>query len=141
MIRLKCIYNFLCSMLVYTPFALCFVTLRGGFYAFSRNNLLTRCHSASPLFLLFLYFRKATQEIFSELDETKAKVHIFPGASWSPKQRRRGASVVTQHTTACCSIQVVDITLVKYQFINITSLRVVQQKHSGLYSNTEYYKP
>jgi hypothetical protein len=49
--------------------------------------------------------------------------------------------VVTQHTTACCSIQVVDITLVKYQFTNITSLRVVQQKHSGLYSSTEYYKP
>jgi hypothetical protein len=49
--------------------------------------------------------------------------------------------VVTQHTTACCSIQVVDITLVKYQFTNITSLRVLQQKHSGLYSNTEYYKP
>jgi hypothetical protein len=49
--------------------------------------------------------------------------------------------VVTQHTTACCSTQVVDITLVKYQFTNITSLRVVQQKHSGLYSSTEYYKP
>jgi hypothetical protein len=49
--------------------------------------------------------------------------------------------VVTQHTTACCSIQVVDITLVKYQFTNITPLRVVQQKHSGLYSSTEYYKP
>jgi hypothetical protein len=49
--------------------------------------------------------------------------------------------VVTQHTTSCCSIQVVDITLVKYQFTNITSLRVVQQKHSGLYSSTEYYKP
>jgi hypothetical protein len=29
MIRLKRIYNFWCSMLVYTPFALCFVTLRG----------------------------------------------------------------------------------------------------------------
>jgi hypothetical protein len=26
-----------------------------------------------PYFLLFLYFRKVTQEIFSELDETKAK--------------------------------------------------------------------
>jgi hypothetical protein len=26
-----------------------------------------------PSFLLFLYFRKVTQEIFSELDETKAK--------------------------------------------------------------------
>jgi hypothetical protein len=31
-----------------------------------------------PYFLLFLCFRKATQEIFSELDETKAKVPIFP---------------------------------------------------------------
>jgi hypothetical protein len=29
LIRLKHIYNFLCSMLIYTPFALCFVTLRG----------------------------------------------------------------------------------------------------------------
>jgi hypothetical protein len=26
-----------------------------------------------PCFLLFLYFRKVTQEIFSELDETKAE--------------------------------------------------------------------
>jgi hypothetical protein len=26
-----------------------------------------------PRFLLFLYFRKVTQEIFSELDETKAE--------------------------------------------------------------------
>jgi hypothetical protein len=26
-----------------------------------------------PYFLLFLYFRKVTQEIFSELDETKAE--------------------------------------------------------------------
>jgi hypothetical protein len=60
------------------------------FYAFSRTNLLMRCHSASSLFLLFLCFRKATHEIFSELDETKAKVPIFPGVSRSPKQRRRG---------------------------------------------------
>jgi hypothetical protein len=51
------------------------------------------------------------------------------------------ANVVTQHTTACCSMQVVDITLMKYQFINITSLRVVQQKHSDLYSSIKYYKP
>jgi hypothetical protein len=58
------------------------------------------------------------------------------------KQRRTEAGdVVTQHTIACCSIQVVDIILVKYQFTNIISLRVVQQKHSGLYSSTEYYKP
>jgi hypothetical protein len=43
------------------------------FYAFSRTNLLMRCHSASSCFLLFLCFRKVTQEIFSELDETKAR--------------------------------------------------------------------
>jgi hypothetical protein len=39
-----------------------------------------------PIFV----FRKATQEIFLELDETKAKIPIFPRASRSPKQRRRG---------------------------------------------------
>jgi hypothetical protein len=34
LIRLKCIYNFWCSMLVLTPFALSFVTLRGVFMHF-----------------------------------------------------------------------------------------------------------
>jgi hypothetical protein len=41
------------------------------FYAFSGTNLLTSCHSASSLFSAILCFRKVTQEIFSELDETK----------------------------------------------------------------------
>jgi hypothetical protein len=44
-----------------------------------------------PCFLLFLCFRKATQEIFSELDETKAIPVIFPEALRSPKMRWRGA--------------------------------------------------
>jgi hypothetical protein len=44
-----------------------------------------------PCFLLFLCFKKATQEIFSELDGTKAEPHIFPDKSQSPKMRRRGA--------------------------------------------------
>jgi hypothetical protein len=61
------------------------------FYAFSGTNLLTKCHSASSCFLLFLCFKKVTQEIFSELDETKAKVPIFPDTRQSPKQRRRRA--------------------------------------------------
>jgi hypothetical protein len=34
LIRLKRIYNFLCYMLVFTPFALCFVTLPGVFMRF-----------------------------------------------------------------------------------------------------------
>jgi hypothetical protein len=45
-----------------------------------------------PYFLLFLCFRKATQEIFSELDETKAEHPIFTEASRRPKMRRRGAT-------------------------------------------------
>jgi hypothetical protein len=69
-------------------------------YAFSRTNLLTRRHSASSLFLLFLCFRKATQEIFSELDETKARVPIFPDMRRSLKMRRRGTRGRPHHPMA-----------------------------------------
>jgi hypothetical protein len=44
-----------------------------------------------PYFLLFLCFRKVTQQIFLELDKTKAEVPIYPDTRRSPKQRRRGA--------------------------------------------------
>jgi hypothetical protein len=53
-----------------------------------------------PCFLLFLCFRKATQEIFSELDETKAKVPIFSDMRQSPKQRRRGSRGQPHHGVA-----------------------------------------
>jgi hypothetical protein len=53
-----------------------------------------------PCFLLFLCFRKATQEIFSELNETKAEVPIFSDTRRSPKQRRRGASRQPHHRVA-----------------------------------------
>jgi hypothetical protein len=76
-----CLYT-ICFVFYYTSW---------HFYAFSGTNLLTRCHSASSCFLLFLCFRKATQEIFSELDETKTKPAIFPEGSRNPKMRRRGA--------------------------------------------------
>ena len=48
------------------------------FYEFSGTNLLTRCHSVSSCFLLFLFSRKVVPEIFSELDTTKTEVPIFP---------------------------------------------------------------
>ena len=48
------------------------------FNAFSVTNLLTRCRSASSLFPVVFGFRKVIQEIFLELDETKAKPSIFP---------------------------------------------------------------
>jgi hypothetical protein len=57
-------------------FVFCYTLWR--FYAFFGTNLLTRCHSVSSCFLLFLCFRKATQEIFSELDETKPNLLFFP---------------------------------------------------------------
>jgi hypothetical protein len=53
-----------------------------------------------PSFLLFLCFRKATHEIFSELDETKAKVPIFPDTKQSPNQRRMGARGQPHHRAA-----------------------------------------
>jgi hypothetical protein len=73
----------------FAPIALCFVYTLWHFYAFSGTNLLTRCHSASSYFPLFLFFRKVTKEIFSELDEMKPEIPIFPDTRWSPKQRWR----------------------------------------------------
>jgi hypothetical protein len=53
-----------------------------------------------PCFLLFLCFRRATREIFSELDETKAESPIFPYTSQSPKMRRMGARGRPHHRAA-----------------------------------------
>jgi hypothetical protein len=79
-------------------FEFCYTLWR--FYTFSETNLLTRCHSASSLFSAVLCFRKVTQEIFSELDETKAKPPIFTEASRRPKMRWRGATSQAHHQGA-----------------------------------------
>ena len=52
---------------------------------FSGANLLTSCHSASCLFSDVFGSRKASKEIFSELDGTKAKVNILPRRTRSPE--------------------------------------------------------
>jgi hypothetical protein len=66
-----------------------------------KNNLLhqlaIRCHSASSLFFAFFCFRKVTQEIFLELDETKVEPPIFTEASRRPKMRWRGARGQAHH--------------------------------------------
>jgi hypothetical protein len=46
-------------MLIYTPFTLCFVTLRVIYMHFFGTNLLTRCHSASSLFSAVFVFQKS----------------------------------------------------------------------------------
>jgi hypothetical protein len=80
-------------------YTICFVFCYTSwcFYAFSRTNLLTRCYSASSLFSVILCFRKATQEIFSELDEIKAKIPVFSEAWRSPKMIRRGSRRWPRH--------------------------------------------
>ena len=52
------------------------------------------------LFSVVFGFRKVVLEIFSELDETKAKVPIFLTRSRSPKERRRGAVGRPHHVAA-----------------------------------------
>jgi hypothetical protein len=87
LIRRKRIYNFWCHA-YFTSIALCFIYTLWRFNAFFGTNLLTRCHSASSCFLLFLCFRKVTQEIFSKLNETKAKVPIYLKGRRSTEERR-----------------------------------------------------
>jgi hypothetical protein len=87
-------------MLVFTPIAFCFVYTSWRCYAFSGTNLLTRYHSVGSYFLLFLCFRKVTQEIFSELDETKAKVPIYLTRRRSPEERWRAARRQPHHRVA-----------------------------------------
>jgi hypothetical protein len=52
-----------------------------------------------PCFLLFLCFRKVTQEIFSKLDETKAKVPNYLTRR-SPKESRRQTRGQPHHMVA-----------------------------------------
>ena len=75
----------------FIPIVTCFVSTLCHFYTFSGTNLLTRCRSASSCFLLFLYSRKASLEIFSELDETSRTSLFFQKTSDGAKKQRRGA--------------------------------------------------
>jgi hypothetical protein len=77
-------------MLVYTLFALSFITLHGVFMYFPELTYKRDATVPVPCFLLFLCFRKATQEIFLELDETKAEPPIFPEHEWKSKAETEG---------------------------------------------------
>src|SRR4051812_15516194 len=85
--NISIIFDDSCLFCIY--FALLCFTLR-YFYIFSRTNLLTSCHSASCLFSSVFWFQKGRKSIFSELDGTKAKVIIFPGATRNHKAEPEG---------------------------------------------------
>jgi hypothetical protein len=77
-------------MLIFTPFALCFITLCGVFMWFPELTYWQDATVPVSCFLLFLCFRKATQEIFSELDETSSRSLIFFGRVSKTKQEPEG---------------------------------------------------
>jgi hypothetical protein len=89
-IRLQRIYNFWCSMLVFTLFAYRFITLRGTFMHFPELTYSQVATVPIPYFLLFLCFRSDTQEIFSELDETSSWSLIFPGSFQRSEEELEG---------------------------------------------------
>jgi hypothetical protein len=100
LIRLKCIYNFWCSMLVYTPFALCFVTLRGVFMHFSGTNLLTKCHSATSLFFaIFLFQKSYTGNIFG-IGWNKSRTSYFYRSFAKTEDETKGARGQPHHQGA-----------------------------------------
>ncbi len=101
LIRCKRIYNFWCSMLVLHQFLYVLSILRCTFYAFSGTNLLTRCHSASSCFLLFLvseklhrkYSRNLTKQIAKFLisrDEDGVRRRVEGGPQGGHTMPRRG---------------------------------------------------
>jgi hypothetical protein len=96
LIRLKRIYNFWCSMLVFTPFALCFITLCGVFMWFPELTYWQDTIVPVPCFLLFLFQKSYTGNIL-ELNETSSRSLIFPGrrrrTKWEPE---RGQGLPTQ---------------------------------------------
>jgi hypothetical protein len=87
-------------MLIFTPFALCFVILRGVFMRFPELTYWQDATVPVPCFLLFLCFRKATQEIFSELDETKTQTPIFPRRRTRTEREPEGARGQPHHEGA-----------------------------------------
>jgi hypothetical protein len=70
-------------------FVFCYTSWR--FYAFSRTNLLTRCHSASSLFSAIFVFQKSYTRNLLGIGPKKAEPPIFPDMRWSAKMRRREA--------------------------------------------------
>jgi hypothetical protein len=62
-------------MLVYTPFVFCYTLWR--FYAFSRTNLLKRCHSASSLFSAIFVFQKSCTGNILGIGQDKSQTFYF----------------------------------------------------------------
>jgi hypothetical protein len=84
-------------MLVYTPFAFCFVYTLWCFYAFSGTNLLTRSHSASSMFSAVFYVSEKLHRKYSQ-NWTKQKLKSLITLHEDGVQRRAGDGPGANHT-------------------------------------------
>src|SRR3954468_12526322 len=78
----------------------CFMCTLIQYLALLGTNLLTRCHSASSCFLLFLYFRKVVQEIFSELMGQIASIIKARNEDCARRRPEGGCQVARPHPGA-----------------------------------------
>jgi hypothetical protein len=85
-------------MLVYIPFALCFIILH--FYAFSGTNLLTRCHSASFLFSAIFVFHKSYTGNILGIGRNKSRTSYFYRSFAKTKNETEGARGQPHHQGA-----------------------------------------
>jgi hypothetical protein len=77
-------------MLVYTPFGLLFVYTSWRFYAFSRTNLLTRCHSVSSLFSAVFVFQKSYTGNILGIGRNKSQSSYFSRHETESKAETEG---------------------------------------------------
>src|SRR5215203_1525652 len=78
----------------------CFIHIICHYYAFSGTNLLTRCHSASSCFLLFLVPERLFGQYSQNSTKRRPNLLFFPEASRTPKKSRRGARGPPHHRAA-----------------------------------------
>jgi hypothetical protein len=83
-------------------YTICFVFCYTSwcFYAFSRTNLLMRCHSASSYFCCFCVPEKLHRKYSRNCMKQKPKFPFFPEASRSPKLRRKRTRSQENHRVA-----------------------------------------
>jgi hypothetical protein len=84
----------------FTPIALCFVYTSWHFYAFSRTNLLTRCHSVSSLFSAIFVFQKSYTGNILGIGRNESRSSYLPDTKTEAEERRRRTKGQPHHRVA-----------------------------------------
>jgi hypothetical protein len=84
----------------FTLIALCFVYTLWHFYAFSRTNLITRCHSASSLFSAIFVFQKSYTGNILRIGQNKNQSSYLPDTKTESKGETEGAIGQPHHRVA-----------------------------------------